>query len=235
MTVTMTFHRKGGAGKSTALCQFAAILAEAGRKVAIYDRDPIGTAGNWCLYREAAGRDDVTFVPLKEGEDPGAKIEALREKFDDVLVDLPGGDSKDNRSALQHADQILIPFQPSNCDLDQLDYVSQMFGNGLLKKYPHIKLVFFFNRVENTKGEESEARALFAEVGLRVQKGVLKNRKIYRESMGLGLGVIEMRDQKAAEETRGLFREIFGKVGDTRRHKAPLSGRKGADGPQLRG
>ena len=87
--VIVVGNLKGGSGKSTLVMNLASALAEIGRRVAILDCDPQGTAPAWASRGHAAGG------PLRAAAQPertrsGWHARQMRRGVDVLLIDLPG-------------------------------------------------------------------------------------------------------------------------------------------------
>ncbi len=203
--------RKGGSGKSTLLCSLAGLLALMGYEVLIIDYDPQGTAACW-----AEERTQIVDVPMvatlsaPSDSDLKKNLKHVEGKFDYILVDLPGVDSEDNRKKLQHADKIVFPFKPSQPDLNTLEAVRDM-RDRLLKARPEVESYFVLNECPTTTmTERSEARAYFEHYNVPLLPGTVQARKVYRDSMSIGLSVCEMGNDKAKEEIVDLLAEVLG-------------------------
>ena len=72
MTILLC-NGKGGTGKTTLAVLLAHALAEAGKAVAVHDRDPQGTATKW----------------LREIEDGKVRLYDPAAKYDAVFIDTP--------------------------------------------------------------------------------------------------------------------------------------------------
>lgn len=208
------FAQRKSAGKSTLLAQMAAKLAEDGSRVLIADADPQQTISNWSVYRqERPGVPRIEFVSVRKGPDLALAIERLKERFDHILVDLQGGDSPENRAALRLADKIVLPFKPSQPDLDNLGYIADMLET-LREARPETEIHFVINEApfSNSKNSEvAQSQAYFKSRSLELASSIVHSRKAYRDSMSTGLGVCELKDPKAKEEIRSLWSEIYKK------------------------
>lgn len=209
--ITVIASRKGGAGKSTITCNIAAILVSAGKKVAIADFDPQGTAMNWGNVR--AERDDVNSVPIipcRAGKQALKTLKDLGNTYDHVLVDLQGVDSEENRYVLTLADKIILPFKPSQPDLDTIPYISEMIEQ-LQEIRPGASPYYVINEAPTTTGREKvEALEYFQNYDIKPIPTILHARKAYRDSMAYGLGAVELKDEKARNEISAAFSDIFG-------------------------
>jgi chromosome partitioning protein len=203
--------RKGGSGKSTLACNLCSALAVNGRDVCLVDTDPQGTAGNWAQQR--AGVDSVnqvSFIPAKPGKNLLKTLQDLRKRFQYVVLDLQGVDSEDNRYTLAMADRLLIPFKPSQPDLDTIPWAKKLLDQ-LLVLNPEVKVHLFINEAPITTGfrEVKEAIAYFENFDLKASPTVIHARKVYRDSMSSGLGAMELKDEKARDEIQKLYQEVI--------------------------
>ena len=123
MTVISFIQSKGGSGKSTLLCALALTLTMQGRKIAILDTDPQGTASKF------AEQYNIPYV--KETDDPKIKptIQALKEQgYEHILVDTAGYKSALIVYVVMSSDCVIIPSRVSEPD-----------AQGLFTTLEHIK------------------------------------------------------------------------------------------------
>ena len=208
--VIVVASRKGGSGKSTISCNMAAILSGYKKKVVIVDTDPQATSMNWANAR--SNRDDVDSVPIIPGR-PGKQIlkiiKDLNQTYDYVIVDMQGVDSEDNRYVLTLADKVILPFKPSQPDLDTIPYISEMMDQ-LREVNPKVTPNYVINEAPTTTGKEkAEALEYFVNYNLKPIPTIIHARKAYRDSMAFGLGAVELRDEKAKTEMQSVYDDIF--------------------------
>jgi chromosome partitioning protein len=120
--VVVVGNLKGGSGKSTLVINLACALAEAGRRVAVLDCDPQGSASAWA-GRGTAGSAavPVRFEPLRNLNGAGGWLVTageLRREVDVLLVDLPGVVAPAMGAAFLIASLILVPASPSAVDVE---------------------------------------------------------------------------------------------------------------------
>jgi chromosome partitioning protein len=117
--VVVVGNLKGGSGKSTLVINLACALAEAGRRVAILDCDPQGTASAWASRGHAAV--PVRFEPLRNLNGAGGWLVTageMRRGVDVLLIDLPGVVAPAMGAAFLIASLILIPAAPQAVDVE---------------------------------------------------------------------------------------------------------------------
>jgi chromosome partitioning protein len=125
MPIISIANSKGGAGKTTVCLVLAQAIAHAGKRVLILDADPNRPIQTWAS--RASERDYATlriFDHLTiDGDVSEAnivdKIDAARETYDFILIDLEGTASVAVSYAIGQSDFVLIPLQGSQLDADQ--------------------------------------------------------------------------------------------------------------------
>ena len=122
--ITVVGGNKGGSGKTTIASNLAIALANKGREVCLLNGDLQRTAAKHHAEREAAGL--LPAITLVEKFDNLTQtLQALNEKFDDVIVDVAGRNSKEFITSGVVAHQIIAPLQCSQPDLDTLTELEQ--------------------------------------------------------------------------------------------------------------
>lgn len=205
-TIITIAQQKGGSGKTTLTAHLSVALSRVkGMNVAILDTDPQGSLGEWFEAREAKLGEDGAGLEFRTASGWGARREArsLARSHDFVLIDTPPKADMDARPAIEAADLMLIPIQPSPVDLwateSTLDLASKEKTPGLL----------VLNRVPpraSLTGEMAEAMKGFDS---KIAKCRLGNRVAFASAMGNGLTVMELSGAtKAAEEVVALAAEM---------------------------
>ncbi len=116
--VVVVGNLKGGSGKSTLVMNLAGALLERGRRVAVLDCDPQGTATSWA---DRGGPVRVRYEPLKNLNGAGgwlATASAMRREVDVLVVDLPAVVAPAMGAAFLIADVIQIPVAPQAVDIE---------------------------------------------------------------------------------------------------------------------
>jgi chromosome partitioning protein len=204
---------KGGGGKTTVATNLAVMRSLAGKDVLLVDADSMDNrnASDFAaLRKEKLGRSDLTAVQL-QGKTLGQEMTRLGEKFDDVIVDVGGQDSINQRSALVVADVLLVPVFPSSFDVWTLENVSTLIeqARGFNDR---LRAFSFLSRADSTGSQNEDASELIGEYrNLVFLDTPLRNRKAFRVASSQGLGVVELRpkDTKAISEMEALYRTVF--------------------------
>lgn len=204
--------QKGGTGKSTTAVCLAAWLAGQGRDVLLVDANATqGTASNWA-ERRAANESLPKVTCIEKTGNIYETVRDLATKYDEVIIDSGGQDSKELRTALPTSHLLLTPTRPSQADIETLVYVADLVDkakdfNPKLEAWvlitnappnPAIKLV-------------DEARELLEELNntFSVCSTVIYNRKAYIDALTAGKGAHEIKNPKAAAEIEALGRELI--------------------------
>jgi len=208
--IILVGSQKGGSGKSTTSVNIAALLAGKGKDVVLVDADRQSTAANWSSDRdELESRAKVHCV--QKYDNIRETLSDLKSRYEYVVVDAAGRDSKELRTGITAADILLIPFRPSQPDLDTLPKMVELIDqakdfNPSLNVYGLITMAPS-NPMVNEANEAKEYLADYPDITLL--KTIVRDRKVYRDAMSEGLGVVEMNNAKAKAEIQLLVDEIL--------------------------
>ncbi len=202
-------NTKGGVGKSTIAVNLA--IARGG-KVLIVDADIQGTSETVMLVRAQSGR--LPFVPcVKICTD----VEILKQlpghikKFDDIVIDAGGRDSKALRAAVGLSDLVLVPFAPRSLDVWALDDMNNLVADARVAN-PDLRAFAMLSCADSTGHDNRDAvEALQAYKQLSYLPCPISRRKSVANAVGLGLSVLELKpkDDKAIAELKKLLHCVF--------------------------
>lgn len=208
MAVIVVPNIKGGVGKSTTTMNLAAQLQLDSNTVLIVETDPsVQTLTHWAADREESGRPPISVI-RKEGA-VHRTLQELAQAYDFVLVDVPGKDSKEMRTALTASDIAVIPVLPSQPDvdatLDMLDILHEA------REYNEAlqELIVLTKVPTHTFSKEADQAKIILEKNARVAQTRIHERAIYRSTISEGSSVPESTNSKAKAEMRGLTNEIL--------------------------
>lgn len=208
--VILIGSQKGGCGKSTTAVNICAALANNGRDVVLVDADRQCTAANWALDR-SSNESLPTVHCIQKYENIRDTLLDLDGRYEYVIVDAAGRDSRELRTGMTAANMLIVPFRPSQPDLDTLPNLQEIIIQakdlnpdlqvfGLITMAPTNPVVH----------ETEEAREYLQDYPeIQLLNTIIRDRKVYRDAMSDGLGVVEMGNQKANEEFLALMQEVL--------------------------
>lgn len=202
--------QKGGCGKSTTCVNIASELVRQVKDVVLVDADRQGTSSNWISDRNNAG-DLNRIHSIQKFDNIRETLLDLKARYDYVVVDTAGRDSREVRTGMTAADIILVPFRPSQPDLDTLPRMNDIITEAQ-DINPTLRAVAMLTMAPTNPiiNETAEARAYLRDYPqLKLRATVIRDRKIYRDGMSEGKGVVEMNNSKAKAELQCLVKELI--------------------------
>ncbi|MFK8250992.1 ParA family partition ATPase [Ancylobacter terrae] len=197
-------QQKGGSGKTTLAAHIAVALAN-GQRVAVLDCDPQGSLGRWFEAREETLGEDSTGLDFRTASGWGARREArsLARDYDMVVIDTPPKSDIESRPAIEIADLVVVPVQPTPVDLWATAPTLEMIA----KEGTAALLVI--NRAAARAGLTEEISEAIRALGHPAAQTRLGSRVAFAASMGEGRTVTETEPgSKGAEEVAALAAEI---------------------------
>lgn len=195
-------QQKGGAGKTTLAAHLAIAWSQQRKRVAVIDIDPQGTLSQWYREREAVFGEDYTGISFSQlsGWRVGSEISRLKREHDIIIIDSPPHTETEAKTAIRHADLIVIPVQPSPADVWATEATIE------LAKQERLPFMTVLNRVTpNSRLAQSFRKKL---AGLA--KPRLGNRVAFAAALLEGKSVTEtMPRSQAADEVKTLAKDIW--------------------------
>ena len=208
--ITLLGGQKGGSGKSTIATNLAAALASQGKDVLLVDGNAAqGTASNW-----AARREETDLKPISCIEKSGNLYKSLLDlnsRYDEVIVDTGGQDSKELRTAMLAADLLITTIRPSQADAETLLFVADLVEQAK-EINPELRAKILITNAPSHPAVKlvEETKALIKDLeGFEVINSVIYYRKIYQDAIPAGAGVVEMNNAKARLEVINLIEELY--------------------------
>ncbi len=203
-------QQKGGSGKTTLAAHLAVTLSGLTKGgVAILDVDPQGSLGTWFEAREGALGEDNTGLEFRTASGWGARREAraLARNHDYVIVDTPPKTDADAKPAMDAADYVLVPIQPTPVDLWATGQTIQ------LAEREDTPSLLVMNRVPPRAALTAEMSEAIKSSGFEALHARLGNRTGFAASMGSGRTVVEITPRsKAADEINALVAELLKRI-----------------------
>lgn len=201
--------QKGGCGKSTTAANICAELVRQGKDVMLVDADRQGTASNWI-----SDRNQNTALKkihsIQKFDNIHETLSDLSKRYEYVVVDSAGRDSRELRTGMSAADVLIVPFRPSQPDLDTLPALQDIITMALdLNPKLRVKALLTMAPTNPIVNETQDAKIYLTDYPvLKLMNTIIRDRKIYRDCMSEGKGVVEMDNGKARGEIQCLVQEI---------------------------
>jgi chromosome partitioning protein len=203
---------KGGAGKTTTATNLSVGLAFRGKDICLVDADPQRSAARWHQDREESGHSP-TITLIEKRDNITQTLRNLDEKFDCIIVDVAGRNSREMITGAVVADVIIAPHQASQLDLDTLSELQEQTIR-IRDLNPDLK-VFIYHAMASTNPSVKDAeRREFLDYVSEFEEFQPLNtigyyRKVYKDVIPSGQSVLEQGNEQAIKEIEALIEEVF--------------------------
>ncbi|MGK0271937.1 MAG: chromosome partitioning protein [Cocleimonas sp.] len=208
--ITLIGGLKGGSGKSTLATNIAAYRASKEQDLLLVDANvEQRSSAAWAERREESGLAAITCI--EKSGNLFKSLNQLRKRYDHIIVDSGGQDSKEFRTALLAADILITPLRPSQFDNETITYVISLVEqareiNPDLKAY----LVFCQAHPNPRVGHLSESRELAGDIeDFTLLDAYTTFASKYIDAVPAGAGVVEMGKSKSANEIVAIINEVY--------------------------
>jgi chromosome partitioning protein len=203
---------KGGTGKTTIATNLA-VLRAFKKDVLLVDADEQESATIFTSIRKSERPDlpQFTSVILRD-EQVRRELDRLASRYDDVIIDTGGRDTRSQRAGLSIADMLLLPFNPRSLDIWTIENVETLLKD-IWTINPNLKAVSLLNRADVQGADNADTIEILSSLeGIVFSNVSLVNRKAYGRAVAQGLTISELkqRDLKAEQEVLALFQYVFG-------------------------
>jgi chromosome partitioning protein len=205
---------KGGTGKTTTAVNIAVALASKKKDVCLVDADFQRSSSRWHQDRqESKLSPPITLV--EKYDNISNTIEELNKKFDYVIVDVAGRNSREMITGISVSDILLSPHQASQLDLDTIQELYEQITR-VKDLNPNLVSYILHTMASTNPTVKTNERKEFQDYLQDFPSLILLNscfyyRKIYRDVMPFGKSVIESSNLLAKNEILELIDEVLQK------------------------
>ena len=200
---------KGGVGKSTIATNLSVYLTRKGKDTILVDADRQGTSSDW--FSERCDTNLPKLECMSKFDNIKQSLLDLSKRYEYVVVDSQGRDSVELRTGLIAANICITPCRPSQADLNTILKMEKLILtaqeiNDNMKAF----CLLTQSPTNPSVTEIADAQECLTEVkGIHLLKTIICERKVYRDALGTGYGVLELSNEKASDEINSLCEEIL--------------------------
>lgn len=199
-----------GVGRTTLALNLAGELALQGRRVVVLDVDGVSGTGDWIARRRANGMPALFDSATIAGTQLRHGLGGFAASFDHVLLDTLSRSPAALRSVLSVIETVLIPTWPDRRSLGRCAATMQLVIEALAME-PALTASLVLSKVPDGLRVEPGSEATVMGLRLPVSAAVIRQRRVFADSMDTGLLVPELEMAGQAEaDIRHLVSEIFG-------------------------
>lgn len=204
---------KGGTGKTTVATNLCQMKASIGKKVLLVDADEQKSAYDWSLQRDQYITKNPSIASFTTicltGRSVYTELLKMKKNYDDIIIDTGGRDTTSQRAALCAADKFLIPFRPRSIDIWTFGTARQLISECTNQSLQSFAVI---NQADPSGRDNQDAMEVLKECNeITCFPFFIVNRKAFGNAASEGLGVCELPtiDEKACQEIKSLYNEIY--------------------------
>lgn len=215
MTISIV-NEKGGSGKTTLAVNLACKLAQEGDEVLLIDADPQRSTEAFINIRTNENLPLLFNSVTKLGDGLAREVKSLSQKYDSLVIDTGGRDSKEMRQALAIADIIIIPSVPSQYDVVVLDKMISLYDE-VSAINPESRALIVIDKASPNPFLEKKINDLRNYIGeknlenLHLMHSIIYEREAYKNATSAGMGITEFckSGEKAFDDFSRFYNELI--------------------------
>ena len=193
-TITAFAHTKGGVSKSTLAWHTALMLQERGESVTVIDLDFQQTVYFLNKIRDKRCMNPLDVRSLSSVQSLMETVSAIESNH--IIIDIGGFDNDINRAAIKMAGRVVVPISNS---------VTEVLGfktfESILEKMGGVQISVLLSNIHPlAKNFDEIKQAIGGKENVTLLDAVVRSRKVYRESMGVGKSVFDTSNLAAQKE-----------------------------------
>lgn len=173
--------------------------------------DPQATAYRWATRRQEQHPDAPKVNTAQASGRVYDVLRDLADRYSHIVIDSGGHASDAMKSAMLGAQTVYAPLRPSQADLET---VGELVGiiRDVKALNPDLTARALLSMVPTNPSitEAHDAREALQDIPeMTLSRCVIRDRKVYRDALLEGVGVVEMTASKAVAEIQLLAQEVF--------------------------
>ena len=202
---------KGGSGKSCIAQNISVLLRQIETELLLIDCDPQKTTSEWAQERKN-NKELLSIECIQLYGNILDVLEQFKTKYNIIIVDCGGQDSKAFRSSLVSCTHALFPLRPKRRDLKTLPHLEELVSEAKITN-KIMKYSAVINQAPSLPSQLKrieEAKAICHNWGIPCLESVLAYRNVYDDSEESGSSVFEAKsDEKATLELISIIKEFL--------------------------
>lgn len=210
MIITIA-NEKGGSGKSTLCLNLATKLLLENQEVIVLDTDIQKSIETFVNIR--LDKDIKCFSLFNRTGNITDTIKQMISKYENIIIDTKGEDSKESRKAMLLSDLVIVPTTPSQLDISVLAEMFERIGE-IQSINENLKACIVMNRIPPVPylREKKAMREFILEnkesLNIELLESIISERISLKRCVSEGLSICEYIDEKAKKEFNKFYFEI---------------------------
>lgn len=205
-------NEKGGSGKSTLAINLSAAFKQTDKDIILIDADPQRSIEHFLNFRDE--NLELPFSSLsKLGDTLAKEVKNLQGKYETIVIDTGGRDSKEMRQALIISNIVVVPIIPSALDISVFEKMINIIEEAKMINENLIPFIVISRASPNPFLEKkiAQLKEYLVKKELKdfvLAKNIIFEREAFKNTIFEGKAIIECEESKAKEDFMALFEEL---------------------------